>query len=421
MLSGGHALVADFGIARAAGGSREPEADPDRHGDRYAALHEPRAGGGRQRRTHQRYLQPGLRAVRNADRAAAVHRPQLPGRSWRGTRWSGARASRSCATRCPTRWRTRYSPRWPRCRPTGPRPRPQLAEMLGVPPARHRGPADHAGQPRTRRGQYPARQAAIVQSNVVLRRWIIGRSLGHRGVCSSSEVELRPGDSRPRTAIRDPLTPAVSIVTSRGAVLRGSESQAGPGLSGGRPYRRTDQRPERGAAALGGIQGGVAQYRGSTRIPGQHRAGAPGRYPGHRQRRTRKRQYPGDRATAGRCRESRWTRQRSRNPRRIWSVCPTAVAQQAAVQIRKRIGQEVQLSRTRAGTRNTDAWSKYQRAAQAQRAGRLALQGGQCRRILPRVPGSRLAGRARREAGSHVDRPDRAARHGWPIGDPAGQ
>jgi serine/threonine-protein kinase len=46
-----------------------------------------------------------------------------------------------------------------------------------------------------------------------------------------------------------------------------------------------------------------------------------------------------------------------------------SLAHQAALQIRRRLGEEVQLSRTRAGTRNTDAWSKYQRAVQARGRG----------------------------------------------------
>ena len=46
-----------------------------------------------------------------------------------------------------------------------------------------------------------------------------------------------------------------------------------------------------------------------------------------------------------------------------------SVAQEAAVLIRKRIGQAVQLHQTRAGAQNTDAWSKYQRAVQARERG----------------------------------------------------
>jgi eukaryotic-like serine/threonine-protein kinase len=53
------------------------------------------------------------------------------------------------------------------------------------------------------------------------------------------------------------------------------------------------------------------------------------------------------------------------------------VAQQAAIQIRKRIGEEVQVSRTRAGTRNAEAWALLQRAEGARRRGdSLALTDG---------------------------------------------
>ncbi|MDH4130768.1 MAG: protein kinase [Gemmatimonadota bacterium] len=46
-----------------------------------------------------------------------------------------------------------------------------------------------------------------------------------------------------------------------------------------------------------------------------------------------------------------------------------SLSQEAAVLIRKRIGEAVQLSRTRAGTQNTDAWATYQRAVNARSRG----------------------------------------------------
>jgi len=46
-----------------------------------------------------------------------------------------------------------------------------------------------------------------------------------------------------------------------------------------------------------------------------------------------------------------------------------SLSQEAAVLIRKRIGEAVQLSRTRAGTQNTDAWATYQRALNAYNRG----------------------------------------------------
>ncbi len=53
-----------------------------------------------------------------------------------------------------------------------------------------------------------------------------------------------------------------------------------------------------------------------------------------------------------------------------------SLAGQAAVLVRKRIGAAVQLTRTRAGTQNTDAWATYQRAAQAQERGDSLYQAG---------------------------------------------
>ena len=46
-----------------------------------------------------------------------------------------------------------------------------------------------------------------------------------------------------------------------------------------------------------------------------------------------------------------------------------SLSEEAAVLIRKRIGEAVQLSRTRAGTQNTDAWATYQRAVNARSRG----------------------------------------------------
>jgi hypothetical protein len=46
-----------------------------------------------------------------------------------------------------------------------------------------------------------------------------------------------------------------------------------------------------------------------------------------------------------------------------------SLSQEAALLIRKRIGEAVQLSRTRAGTQNTDAWATYQRAVNARSRG----------------------------------------------------
>ena len=51
LLQDGHALVADFGIALAVAAGRRQPHDADRHLARHAAVHEPRAGDGRARRS----------------------------------------------------------------------------------------------------------------------------------------------------------------------------------------------------------------------------------------------------------------------------------------------------------------------------------------------------------------------------------
>ena len=89
LLTGDHALVADFGIARALAaddGSRatEPQLDRDRDDARHPGLHEPGAGQRRARaRRPQRHLLAGLRALRDAGRRAALHRRDRRRRSSR--------------------------------------------------------------------------------------------------------------------------------------------------------------------------------------------------------------------------------------------------------------------------------------------------------------------------------------------------
>ena len=80
LLSSGHAVVSDFGIARAigvAGGGRD-----HRGGVRggLPEIHEPRTGGGQPRAgREERHLQPRVRVVRGRDRDDAVRRRQAWG------------------------------------------------------------------------------------------------------------------------------------------------------------------------------------------------------------------------------------------------------------------------------------------------------------------------------------------------------
>ena len=79
LLSGGTAVVTDFGIAKAISaartGLRSRDADADRHVDRHAGVHG--AGAGRRRREHRsprRHLRARRDGVRAARRPAAVRR-----------------------------------------------------------------------------------------------------------------------------------------------------------------------------------------------------------------------------------------------------------------------------------------------------------------------------------------------------------
>ena len=75
MLESGHAMVADFGIARAVDAAGGDRLTRHRRRDRHTRVHEPRAGGrGARSGRPQRPVRAGLRPVRDAGRAAAVHR-----------------------------------------------------------------------------------------------------------------------------------------------------------------------------------------------------------------------------------------------------------------------------------------------------------------------------------------------------------
>ena len=81
LLSNGHAVVADFGIARAIGLASGNSLTARGPADRHRGLHEPGAGAGRRRRrSAERRLRRGLRAVRDAHRHDGLRRRQ-PARS----------------------------------------------------------------------------------------------------------------------------------------------------------------------------------------------------------------------------------------------------------------------------------------------------------------------------------------------------
>jgi len=80
LLSSGHAVVADFGIARAidvAGGGQITEAGTAVGSPMYMSPEQ--AGGGSRAGRPERCVQPGVRAVRSGDRAAAVFGADSPG------------------------------------------------------------------------------------------------------------------------------------------------------------------------------------------------------------------------------------------------------------------------------------------------------------------------------------------------------
>ena len=250
----------------------------------------------------------------------------------------------------------------------------QLAEMLGVPlhvTAARRTTRATA----TRRANTPRATAAIVQSNVVLRRWIIGGAFATiillligGGVAA---WRLKGGGTNPGPADTGGLDRHhVAVLYFEDLSPRQDLGYIADGLTEGL------------ISELSGVQrlsvvsrGGVAQYRGSSVSRDSiARALQVGTVvvgsvePENDSIRVTLRLLDDagielDKATF-------------KKPAKDLISLSDSLAQQVALQIRRRIGEEVQLSRTRAGTRNTDAWSKYQRAAQARGRGDSLFKAG---------------------------------------------
>ena len=103
LLSGGTAVVTDFGIAKALSAAQDDAGGGDahaaRHVDRHAGVHGAGAGGGRSDdRSSRRHLRVRLHGVRAARRAAAVPR-RSAAQAARGAHGRDAAARRGAAPR----------------------------------------------------------------------------------------------------------------------------------------------------------------------------------------------------------------------------------------------------------------------------------------------------------------------------------
>ena len=93
LLSDGHALVTDFGVAKALDEARQSSHHEHRPRARHAGLHGARAGGGGPaHRSPRRHLRARRARLRDAGRPAAVHGPDRAG---------GGRGPHDCSTPAP--------------------------------------------------------------------------------------------------------------------------------------------------------------------------------------------------------------------------------------------------------------------------------------------------------------------------------
>jgi len=241
----------------------------------------------------------------------------------------------------------------------------QLAEMLGVP--LHVTAARRSTRATATRRATTRTEAALVQSSVTLRRWIIGGTFA---------VVL--------------LVVAGGIAAWR---LRGGRTNPGPADSGGLDRHHVavlyfeDLSPKKdlGYIADGLTEGLISELSGVQRLSVVSRGGVAQYRGGSVSRDSIARALQVGTLVAGSVEPENdsirvtlrllddagieMDKATFKKPAKDLIGLSDSLAQQVALQIRRRIGEEVQLSRTRAGTRSTDAWSKYQRAVQARGRG----------------------------------------------------
>ena len=148
---GGHALVADFGIAKAVSGGTQ--AHRDRHGGGHAPLHEPGAVAGQRHGWPERPVQPGMRAIRVARGPAAVHGPNPMAVLARHS-LEQVPSMQVVRNSIPMLWRTPLSARSrrrrrPLSRHEGVRPCAGRGGSRGSPPPHFIAPGQHTAHPAT--------------------------------------------------------------------------------------------------------------------------------------------------------------------------------------------------------------------------------------------------------------------------------
>jgi serine/threonine-protein kinase len=250
----------------------------------------------------------------------------------------------------------------------------QFAELLGVPlhvTAARRTTRSTA----TRRANTPRGQSVLVQSNIVLRRWIIGGAFATflliligGGVAA---WRLRSGGGSPIPSETGGLDRHhVAVLYFEDLSPKQELGYVADGLTDGL------------ISELSGVQrlsvvspGGVAQYRG-TSVSRDSIARAL--QVGTLVVGSVEPENDSIRVTVRLLDDAGIELEKAtfKKPAKDLVALSDSLSQQVALQIRRRIGEEVQLSRTRAGTRSTDAWSKYQRAVQARGRGDSLFKAG---------------------------------------------
>ena len=307
----------------------------------------------------------------SCSRASRPSTGPTPWRSWPGTPWSRCPASRSCASRSRTRWKTQSCGRWRRRRPTASRrwasSRSALAEARG----RARRAADRLPRDVGARFVAPLRgtPTALGAARADVRRARV-TSVGCRWHAAAGGRRRRRLEPVGRTRAGPECVGRRSrcSAASRSSIFEDPGASDSLGLSGRRPHRGTHSAAGRGADPRRHFRERRRAVSRRQHPTGQRCAGAEGRNAGAGYAREGRRPDSGDcpldrRLAAGPTTSGPVSS--SPNPNVLER--PGQPGPGSGRLIRQRLGEEIKLREQREGTADAGAWALVQRAEQARK------------------------------------------------------